>query len=121
MTHNSRSASCSSRAAATSRIKEKQAAVMHRALDAYRSVQTKEYVVAVQQQRVDAYKKKRQADSAADQALYKSLKRVIEKEEEKLAQFKDRGDDTVTAKIKCGQIFSQLGKNDEARLLLSIR
>ncbi len=98
--------------------KEKQVAVMNRALDAYRSVQTKDYVIAVQQQRVDAYKKQR-VDSAANQALYKSLKRVIEKEEEKLAQFKDRGDDTVTAKIKCGQIFSQLGKNDETRLLLS--
>ena len=98
--------------------KEKQAAVMNRALDAYRSVQTKEYVIQAQEQRV-AYFRDQRAKSAANPPLFKSLKRVIEKEEEKLAQFKERGDDTATAKIKCGQIFSQLGKNDEARLLLS--
>ena len=57
--------------------------------------------------------------SAADQALFKSLKRVIEKEQEKLAQFKERADDTVTAKIKCGQIFSQLGRNDESRMVMN--
>ena len=98
--------------------KEKQAAVMNRALDAYRSVLTKEYVIAAQEQRV-AYFTDVRVKSAANQPLFKSLKRVIEKEQEKLAQFKERGDDTVTAKIKCGQIFSQLGKPDEARLLLS--
>ena len=98
--------------------KDRQVAVMNRALDAYRSVQTKEYVIAAQEQRV-AYFIKLRVDSAANQPLFKSLKRVIEKEQEKLAQFKERGDDTVTAKIKCGQIFSQLGKNDETRLLMS--
>ena len=98
--------------------KDKQAAVMNRALDAYRSVQTKEYVVAAQEQRV-AYFIDLRAKSAANQALFKSLKRVIEKEQEKLAQFKERADDTATAKIKCGQIFSQLGRNDESRMVMN--
>ena len=96
----------------------KQLTVMNRALDAYRSVQTKEYVLQAQQQRIDYFIKLR-ADSAANPPLFKTLKRVIEKEQEKLAGFKDRGDDTVTAKIKCGQIFSQLGKSDESRMVMN--
>ncbi len=98
--------------------KEKQAVVMNRALDAYRAVLTKEYVLQAQQQRIEFFIKTRN-DSAANPPLFQKYKRVVEKEQEKLAGFKDRADDTVTAKIKCGQIFSQLGKPDESRMVMT--
>jgi TolA-binding protein len=100
--------------------KEKQGAVFGRALDAYRTVQTKEYVVQAQQQRVEFFKKEQiAAGQRGDVANFKKLKRVVEKEQEKLAQFQERGDETVTAKIKCGQIFAQLGKPDETRMVMN--
>jgi len=100
--------------------KEKQGAVFGRALDAYRTVQTKEYVVQAQQQRVEYFKKAQiEAGQKADLVNLKKLKRVVEKEQEKLAQFQERGDETVTAKIKSGQIFAQLGKPDETRMVMN--
>ncbi len=100
--------------------KEKQAAVLARALDAYRAVQTKDYVIAAQERRVAYFVKARiDAGQKGDQATFQRLKRVIDKAQEKLAQFKDRGDETVTAKLKSGQIFSQLGKPDETRVVMN--
>lgn len=100
--------------------KDKQAAELNKALDAYRSVQTKEYVVAAQQQRVELFKKSQvEAGQKGDVATFKRLKRLVEKEQEKLAQFQERGDETVTAKIKSGLIFSMLGKPDETRVVMS--
>ena len=100
--------------------KEQQAVVFNRALDAYRAVQTKDYVVASQQQRVEYFKKAVvDAGQKGDLALFKKLKRVVEKEQEKLALFQERGDETVTAKIKAGQIFSMMGKPDETRMVMN--
>ena len=69
-------------------------------------------MVLVEQRRIEAGKQK-------DAALFKRLGRVKEKENEKLAQLQGRPDQTLTAKVKCGEIFFQLGKMDEARVLLS--
>lgn len=100
--------------------REKQATIFAKALDAYRAVQTKDYVIQAQEQRVEYFKKIRsEAGQKGDQATFLKLKRVIDKEQEKLAAFKDRADETVTAKIKSGQIFSQLGKPDETRVVMS--
>ncbi len=100
--------------------KEKQVAIFGKALDAYRAVQTKEYVIQAQQQRVEYFRKEGlAAGQKGDQATFQKLKRVVDKEQEKLAAFKERGDETVTAKIKSGQIFSQLGKPDETRMVMN--
>ncbi len=91
-----------------------------KALDAYRGVLTKEQVVAAQKARVENVNQRRiAAGTAKDLQLFKRLQRVQEKEMEKLAGFEGRGDETVTAKLKNGQIFFQLNKLDEARVLLS--
>ena len=51
-------------------------------------------------------------------ALFKRLQRVVEKEQEKLTTFQDRADQTLLAKLKMGQVFFQLGRYDEARVVL---
>ena len=98
--------------------KEKQAAMMNRALDAYHSVLAKDYVLREQQGRIDYYLKLR-TDAGQNPQLFQTYKRVVEKEQEKLAAFKDRADDTVLARIKGAQIFSMLGKHDETRMVMN--
>ncbi|HYR57856.1 MAG TPA: tetratricopeptide repeat protein, partial [Chthoniobacteraceae bacterium] len=91
-----------------------------KALDAYRGVLSKEQVVGAQKARVDNVSQRRiDAGKQRDVPLMKKLQRLQEKEMEKLAGFEQRPDETVTAKLKSGQIFFQLGKLDEARVLLS--
>ena len=91
-----------------------------KALDAYRGVLTKEQVVAAQKARVENVSLRRiEAGKQKDVPLMKKLQRLQEKELEKLAGFEQRGDETVTAKLKSGEIFFQLNKVDEARVLLS--
>ncbi|HEV7868395.1 MAG TPA: tetratricopeptide repeat protein, partial [Chthoniobacteraceae bacterium] len=100
--------------------KEQKEAFLKRALDAYRSVFTKEQVVQAQKQRIENVSQRRiAAGRGGDRQLFQRLQRLLEKELEKLAAFEGRADQTVTAKIKSGQIFFQLGKLDEARLLLT--
>lgn len=91
-----------------------------RALEAYRGVVTKDQVIARQKQRIaDISQRRIDAGKRGDQQGFKRLQRLQEKEQEKLATFEGRGDQTVTAKVKSGQIFFQMGKLDEARVLLS--
>jgi TolA-binding protein len=100
--------------------REKQTAVLNRAIDAYRAVLAKDYVLQAQQQRIDFYKKAQiEAGQRQDQATFQKLKRVVDKEQEKLAAFKERPDETTAAKIKTGLIFSTLERPDETRVLMS--
>lgn len=100
--------------------KDQREASFKKALDAYRGVLTKEQVVAAQKARVESVNQRRiEAGKKQDLQLFKRLQRVQEKEMEKLAGFEGRGDETITAKLKSGQIFFQLSKLDEARVLLS--
>ncbi|MGB8166596.1 MAG: tetratricopeptide repeat protein [Chthoniobacteraceae bacterium] len=100
--------------------KDQREATFKKALDAYRGVLTKEQVVAAQKARVENVNARRiDAGKKQDLQLFKKLQRVQEKELEKLAGFEQRGDETITAKLKSGQIFFQLNKLDEARVLLS--
>ncbi len=100
--------------------KEQKEANFQKALEAYRGVLSKEQVVAAQKARIESVKQRRlEALKNKDFALMKRLDRFLDKELEKLAGFESRADETTTAKLKSGQIFFQLSKLDEARVLLS--
>jgi len=100
--------------------KELRDATFKKALDAYRGVLAKEQVLAAQKQRIEAIKQRRiELLKAGNFPMVKRAERIQGKEQEKLALFEGRGDDTVTAKLKTGQIFFQLGRFDESRVLLS--
>ncbi|MEA3213782.1 MAG: hypothetical protein QOE70_6839 [Chthoniobacter sp.] len=100
--------------------KELRTTIFKKALEAYRGVSTKEQVIAAQKKRIDNISLRRvDAGKQANVQLFRRLQRLQEKEQEKLAAFEERGDQTVTAKIKSGQIFFQLGKLDESRVLLT--
>ncbi len=98
--------------------KAKQNETFGKALDAYRSVATKDAVVAAQKQRIAYYTDLRnKAGIAKDMVNFQKLKRLVDKETEKLAQVEGRSDQTLTAKFKTGMIFFTQGKMDETRVL----
>ncbi len=98
--------------------KQKQAETYAKALDAYRSVATKDRVVAAQKARIAYFADLRtKAGTAGDKAGFAKYKRVVDKETEKLAAIEGRGDQTVSAKFKTGVIFFSQGKMDETRVL----
>ena len=85
----------------------------------YRSVASKELVLQAQQLRIEKFKAMRvDAGKRQDLEQFKRLQRVVEKEQEKLITFQDRADETLLAKLKMGQVFFQLGRYDEARVVL---
>jgi TolA-binding protein len=99
---------------------EERRATLTKALESYRLVQPKEIVLQAQRNRINYFKNlaletKRKADIAGG----KRIDRVVDKEQEKLAGFESRGDQTLAAKVKMGQIFFQLDKYDEARVVLN--
>jgi TolA-binding protein len=100
--------------------KEQREAIFQKALEAYRAVLGKDQVIAAQKQRIELLKTRRiDTLKQGNFPLVKRLERLQGREQEKLASFEGRGDDTVTVKLKSGQIFFQLGKFDEARVLLA--
>ena len=100
--------------------KAKKDALFARAIDAFHAVQTKDYVVQAQKERVAQFTELRnKAGAARDMAGIQRYKRVIDKEQEKLAQIQSRPDQTVTAKFECGIIYFEQGRLDEARVLFS--
>ncbi len=99
--------------------KEGRKALLTKALHSYQSVASKELVLQAQQARIERFKALRiDAGKHQDMALFKRLQRVVEKEQEKLTTFQDRADQTLLAKLKMGQVFFQLGRYDEARVVL---
>ena len=103
--------------------KQKQDETFAKALDAYRSVASKDRVVAAQKARIAFFADLRnKAGVAKDRATSQKYKRVVDKETEKLAQIEGRGDQTQTAKFKTGLIFFTAGQNGrDARALHSSR
>jgi TolA-binding protein len=100
--------------------KDKQAATFAKAIEAYRSVATKDIVVAAQKNRIAQFTDLRnKAGIAKDKVQYDRFKRVVDKEQEKLAQLEGRTDQTLTAKIKTGVIYFAGGKLDETRVLFT--
>lgn len=95
-------------------------AIMQRALEAYRAVFPKEAVVNAQKLRVERFRAlAKQAQQNRDLANRDVLQRIADKEGEKIAIIEARPDQTVTAKLKSGMIFFQLGKTDEARVIFN--
>ncbi len=96
----------------------KRDAAFAKALDAYRSVASKDRVVAAQKARVAFFKDLMvKAGAAKDLAAFQKYKRLVDKETEKLAQIEGRTDQTQTAKFKSGLVFFTQGKMDETRVL----
>jgi TolA-binding protein len=94
-----------------------QKGIFYRGLEAYRAVLPKELVVKAQQDRLVAIREALRA-SAGDVNRLQNVQRLQQREIEKLAALEQRGDLTLAAKIKSGQIFLGLGLYDEARILM---
>jgi TolA-binding protein len=100
--------------------KEAKEAAFKKALEAYRGVLSKEQVMQAQKARVESINQRRlEAGKAANVKLFRQLQRFQEKEQEKLATVEGRADQTTAARIKSGQVFFQLNRLDEARVLFS--
>ncbi len=96
----------------------KRDATFAKALDAYRSVASKDRVVAAQKARIAFFVNLRnQALAARDIPGFQKYKRLVDKETEKLAQIEGRADQTDTAKFKSGLVFFTQGRMDETRVL----
>ncbi len=98
--------------------KATQADFWKRAIEAYRGVQPKEPMIKAQEMRIESVKQRRlAAGMAKDTATFKRLERLEDAERSKLQAVKAKGDLTVSAKVKVGQIFFQEKGYDEARVL----
>ena len=99
---------------------KKKPAIMQRALEAYRGVFPKEAVINAQKLRADSFRKlSQQAMQNRDVAGRDRYQRIADKELEKVAIIEGRPDQTVTAKVKSGMLFFQLGKSNEARVVFN--
>ncbi len=82
-------------------------------------MQPKDVVLNAQKARIAFFQARRvQTLQARDINGAKRLQRLVEKQQEKLAGFDGRADQTLGAKVKMGQIYLQLGRMDETRVLL---
>ncbi len=99
--------------------KEAQKALFLRAMDVYRIVAGKDLVIAAQKARIERFKQARVgAFQQRDTNLLKRFARAIEREQEKLATIESRPDETLVAKVKIAQVFYQLDRLDECRVVL---
>jgi len=90
-----------------------------KALGAYRSLLPKETTIAAQETRIKKVRDRRLAAlTSKNLAQMKSLEGLLEHEISKLAAVKAKGDLTVSAQIKVGQLFFHKGGYDEARVAL---
>lgn len=98
--------------------KQKRDAVFAKAIDAYRSVASKDRVVLAQKTRIAYFKDLMvKAGQAKDTANFQKYKRISEKEQEKLAIIESKPDQTLTAIFKTGLVFFTQGKMDETRII----
>jgi TolA-binding protein len=95
-------------------------AYLQRALEAFRSVRAKPVILNAQKIRAEQFRAaSKQAALNRDLANRDVYQRIADKEQEKIAVIEARPDQTVTAKLKSGMIFFQLGKSDEARIVFN--
>ena len=93
-------------------------AVWTKAIDAYRTVKPKELMITAQQARLTAiHDAKIAALKVANKAVVNQCNRLNKSEVAKLAAIKEKGDVTVSAQLKIGQIYFQQKAYDEARVL----
>jgi TolA-binding protein len=90
------------------------------AMEALRAVDAKEPIVQAQTDRIEGVRQRiREAGAARNLVAIRRLQRLLESEQGKLAALKTKGDQTITAKIKIGQLYYMRQRNDEARLMLN--
>jgi TolA-binding protein len=94
-------------------------ALLQQALEAYRSIISKEDVIALQQQKIQTFPGlKAQALRANNAALKKQLDKDNERELRKLEEIKGRPDQVATALLKMGEIFFNAQSYNQSRVLL---
>ncbi|MBS0659758.1 MAG: tetratricopeptide repeat protein [Verrucomicrobia bacterium] len=104
--------------AATAASEAERAPVYQQALTAFRGVQPKTAMVAAQQERINGVLSRMRA--AAGNALEaRRLGSLRNREAQKLGVLNARDDQRLTALLKCGEVWFQLGRHDEARVLLT--
>ena len=100
--------------------KEKRPALFAKGLEAYRSLIPRETVIAAQEARIKSVRDRRLAALTAKNLVeMKALESLLEHEITKLAAVKAKGDLSLSAQIKIGQLFFQKEAYDEARLVFS--
>jgi TolA-binding protein len=98
--------------------KEAQDALIEKSLAAYRNLMPKDSVLSAQEERIKRLRDRRLAAlQAKNIPQMKALDGMVDHEVEKLAALKSKGDLSLTAQIKVGQLFLQKGACDEARLV----
>ena len=100
-----------------------QPALFRNALAAYRAVEPKEGMIAVQTARIQTLLAQRGAEAAkaanANKALLKQFNDRILSEQGKLESLRKKDDPVLTARIKEGAVFYSLQKYDETRVLMN--
>ena len=93
-------------------------AAWQKAIDAYRTVKAKDLMIKAQEQRLELIKQfKFRGLQEKNKAMMAQADRLRKSEISKLAAIKEKGDVTVSAQLKVGQIFFQQKAYDEARVL----
>ena len=100
-----------------------QDALSKQALAAYRAVEPKEPMIAVQQARVQFYANARRAElskgAQADRAQSRRFAELQARESSKLATLKAKDDPVITARVKSGAVFFGQKQYDETRVLMN--
>lgn len=105
------------RAAAAATDAER-APIYQQALNAFRGVQPKAVMLAAQQERMKGILDRMRAASG-NAAEVRRLGSLRVREGQKLGVLNAREDQRLTALLKCGEVWFQLGRHDEARVLLT--
>ena len=93
-------------------------ALYDKSIQAYRSMLPKEAALKDQKARIKQLQDRRLAAlTAKNIAEMKALDALVNHEVERLAAFEGKGDQSLTALIKVGQVYLQRGAFDEARLI----
>ena len=92
--------------------------VLIQALEAFRAVQPKSAVTAAQQQRIEGVLARLRAAAGNPAEARRRLAQRV-REAQKLAVINGRDDPRPAALLRCAELFLQLGRHDEARVLLT--
>lgn len=92
--------------------------LLNSALAHYRAVAPNETVLEKQRLRIDSFKlQATDAIKKGDLITYKRFLRIADKERAKLATIQERPDETITARLKIGEVYFQLGDYDNVRVV----
>ncbi len=99
---------------------EDRAALYQQALEAYRSIEPREMIVARQRERLAGFPAlRRQAIQAQDRQALDRIERDNEREVKRLAELEARPDQTTNAMLKMAEIFVNSNQPNAARVLVT--